>query len=163
MTRLTFVLLFLIASAFGLTGFTTNPMQPADERALQDALPQSTDPIWNTFAEASIEFNGKTEKYDTAFPPSITSMVGKKIMITGFILPLEAEEKFSHFLISKRSPSCPYCPPGHPNEIVEVFSEKPTEWEDDMVTYEGTFELIDNQDFGLFYKLGSAKLVKSPK
>ena len=163
MTRLIFVLPLLIVSAFTLTAFTAAPMQPADERALQDALPQSTDPMWTTLAAAKIEFNGKTEKYDADFPEAVKSMVGKKMMITGFILPLESEEKFSHFLLSKRSPSCPYCPPGNPNEIIEVFSDKPTEWLDDMVTYEGSFELIDNQDFGLFYKLGSAKLVKSPK
>ena len=163
MTRLIFVLPFLMLSVLSLSGFTSNSMQPADERALQDALPQSTDPMWTTLGKANIAFNGKTEKYDADFPEAVKSMVGKKIMITGFILPLESEEKFSHFLLSKRSPSCPYCPPGNPNEIIEVFSEKPTEWLDDMVTYEGTFELIDNQDFGLFYKLGSAKLVKSPK
>lgn len=163
MTRLIFVLPLLFVSAFALSGFTASPMQPADERALQDALPQSTDPMWNTIGAANIVFNGKTEKYDADFPEAVKAMVGKKMMITGFILPLESEEKFSHFLLSKRSPSCPYCPPGNPNEIIEVFSDKPTEWEDDLVTYEGTFELIENQDFGLFYKLGSAKLVKSPK
>lgn len=163
MIRLIFILPLLIVSILALPAFTPVPMQPADERALQEALPQSTDPMWTTLGGANIAFNGKTEKYDADFPDAVKKMVGKKMRITGFILPLEAEEKFTHFLMSKRSPSCPYCPPGNPNEIIEVFSEAPTEWEDDMVTYEGTFELIDNQDFGLFYKLGSAKLVKSPK
>jgi hypothetical protein len=162
MIRLIFVLPLLIISVLIVTGFTTE-VQPEEEHGLQNALPQSTDPMWTTLGQANIAFNGKTEKYDADFPEAIKSMAGKKMMITGFILPLESEEKFSHFLLTKSSPSCPYCPPGKPTEIIEVFSEKPTEWLDNLVTYEGTFELIDNQDFGLFYKLGSAKLVKSPK
>lgn len=77
------------------------------------------------------------------------------------MLPLDSEEKFKHFLLSKRTPTCPFCPPGDPNEIVEVFSTEPTEWDDGLVTYEGEFKLIDNQDFGLFYQLGKATQIKA--
>lgn len=154
-----FLPIFLCLSFFLLTGFTSE--QPSDERAAQNALPQSKDAMWTALGEARIVFDNKKEKYDATFPADVKSLVGTKVKISGFMLPLDAEDKFKHFLLSKRTPTCPFCPPGEPNEIVEVFSTEPTEWDDGLVTYEGEFKLIDNQDFGLFYQINQAKAVKA--
>ena len=87
-------------------------------------------------------------------------MDGKPFTISGFMLPLEATEKFKHFLLSKRTPTCPFCPPGEPNEIVEVFSAKPVAWKDDMVTMTGTLKLVNDGEKGIFFQMNDAAQTK---
>jgi hypothetical protein len=144
----------LLLACLSLTGFTT---QPLDERAAQSSLPQSPDKLWDNLAEADINSNLETGVISAKMPDSIKAMAGKPLKISGFMMPLEAEEKFTHFLLSRRTPTCAYCPPGEPDELIEVFSTKATEWDEGLVTYEGTLELINNQDMGLFYRLNQAE------
>ena len=63
-------------------------------------------------------------------PMKVKALVGKEVTISGFILPLESTEKFKHFILSKRTPTCPFCPPGEPNEIVDVMLDKPISWDE---------------------------------
>ncbi len=149
-----FSLLMLGCAFFLLTGFTS---QPADERAAQSELPQSKDSMWKTLGETKVAFNHDAGTYSAKIPEPVKALDRKTIKISGFMLPLEAEEKFKHFLLSKRTPTCPYCPPGEPNEIIEVYADQATEWDDNLVTYEGTFELVNNQDLGVFFKLTKAQ------
>ena len=151
------LLTILLGSSLLLAGFTT---QPLDERAAQNSLPQSKDQMWSTLGETKVKFNHDAGTYSANIPPAVKALNGSELSISGFILPLEAEEKFSHFLLSKRTPTCAFCPPGEPNEIIEVYTETPQKWDDNIVTYTGTFELIDNKDLGVFFKLTKARIVK---
>ena len=93
-----------------------------------------------------------------AYTPEVKAMDGKQISIDGFMLPLESTVNFSHFLLSFRSPSCPYCPPGAANEIVEVFTKAPMKWSDELTSMRGTLRLADSKnDNGIFYQLKDAE------
>ena len=121
----------LLAAAIGLGGLTLTsaqdsgapPMivsQPADERAAQDLLPMSQDPLWSVLAKTKILIDEQQGLYDAEFPEDVKHLDGQPVTVTGFMLPLEASDEFRHFLLSKRTPTCPFCPPGEPNEIVDV-------------------------------------------
>ncbi len=159
-TRIIFISLALLA----LCGFTAEQApksisQPADERKAQEALPKSRDPMWKILGKTQIHLDEKQGLYSATFPDEVKALVGKEVTISGFMLPLEATEKFQHFIISKRTPTCPFCPPGEPNEIADVWVEKPVAWSEDVVKVSGVFGLMDNPQLGLFFKITKAKLL----
>lgn len=147
------ILVVALIALFMLPGFSS---QPLDERTAQNSLPQSHDSMWALLGKADTKFDDVKGFYTAKIPPEIKQLAGTQVTISGFMLPLDADEHFKHFLLSKRTPTCPYCPPGEPDEIVEVFATTPTEWDDNLVTYTGTFKLINNGDFGLFFQLDQA-------
>jgi uncharacterized protein len=108
-----------------------------------------------------VHLNQKTHKYSITYTPEVKAMEGKPITISGFVLPLESTEKFSHFLLSKRTPTCFFCPPGEPNEIVEVFTKKPLKWSGDIITVTGNFTFTSNPDLGLFFQVKDAEVSKT--
>lgn len=130
--------------------------QPADERKAQDALPKSHDAIWDTLRKTKITTNEEKGIYLASFPDEVKKLSGQTVKISGFMLPLESEEKFKHFLLSKRTPTCYFCPPGEPNEVIEVFADKATEWDENLVTYEGKLELANDGEKGIFFRIRNA-------
>ncbi len=149
MTRfIALIIAFLSLSAFSL--------QPMDERSAQDKLPQAGGMIWLALSGTTVDFDEKTGLYSASFSDGVKEMVGKKITLQGFMLPLESTEKFKHFILSKRTPTCFFCPPGTPSEIIEVFSNKAASWDEGIVTVAGTFSLVNNQEMGMFFKLDQA-------
>ena len=150
--------LLAVAAVILLCGFTVeqDPAgigQPGDERKAQDALPQSQDDIWKTFGKCKVHLDPKKYTYSIDYTPEVKAMEGKPFTISGFMLPLEPKEKFTHYLLSKRTPTCPFCPPGEPNEIVEVFSKKPVEWDEGIVVVTGTMKFTSNPEMGLFFQM----------
>ena len=146
-------LAFLTLCGFSQQQATTAFGQPVDERKAQDALQKSHDPMWATLTQTKIAVDEAKGLYTPTYPDAVKALVGKPVTISGFILPLDATEKFSHFILSKRTPTCPFCPPGEPNEIVDVWMDKPIAWSENMVKISGTFELIDDKELGMFFKL----------
>ena len=155
-------IIFILLAALALSGFTQEEaskaaLQPLAERKAQEALPKSHDPMWNTLGKTQIHLDEKKGLYSATFPPEVKALVGKEVTISGFMLPLEATEKFQHFILSKRTPTCPFCPPGEPNEIVDIWMEKSVGWNEDVIKITGTFGLMDNPQLGLFFKITEAK------
>jgi hypothetical protein len=151
----------LLLAFFVLCGFTKQSDngfgQPASERKAQDALPKSADPLWKILGKTKIHLNEKKGLYSATYPPEVKALVGKQVTLKGLMLPLEPTEKFHHFLISLRTPTCPFCPPGEPNEIADVVTDKAVKWDEDMIKVTGTFGLMDNPELGLFFKISNAK------
>ncbi len=144
-----------------LCGFTVEQApagvgQPGDERKAQDALPQAQDDIWKTFAKCKVHLDQKKYTYSIDYTAEVKTMEGKQVTVSGFMLPLESTEKFTHFLLSKRTPTCAFCPPGEPNEIVEVFTKEPVTWAEDIVVVTGTMKFTTNPELGLFFQLKDA-------
>lgn len=136
--------------------------QPIDERDAQNALPQAKDSLWAEFSKCKI--TSKEDKkndvylYGINYTPEIQAIRGKEIEISGFMLPLEPTEKFKHFILSKRTPTCAFCPPGKPNEIVDVWTDEPVKWDDHLVKVKGKFEFVNDQKLGMFFQIRNAKI-----
>jgi hypothetical protein len=157
----------LALSTLSLTAFTAkvdkkNPDvlpsgQPVSERKAQEQLPMAGGTVWATLLESKISYSNKAPHITATFPPHIKALSGQTLTASGFILPLDASERTSHFLLSKRTPTCPFCPPGEPNEVIEVFCKKPVKADDSMVTVTGKFSLTNNTDNGVFFVMKEAQ------
>ncbi len=138
-----------LAAIFLLSGFSIHP----DERSLQDSLPQSKDKIWAILDKCTVYLNEEEYLYSVEFTPEVKAMEGKKMTVSGFMLPLESTEKFTHFLLSKRTPTCGFCPPGEPTEMIEVFTKEPVTWVEDSVTVTGVMTFSKEPELGVFFQL----------
>ena len=155
------ILFVLPVVILALCGFTKEqgaiPTQPLEERKAQDVLPKSKDPMWVVLGQTKIKSDYAKGLYTATFPDAVKALVGTQVTISGFMLPLESSERFHHFILSKRTPTCPFCPPGEPNEIVDVWTDENVLWDEDVVKVTGKFELMNNAELGLFFKLTNAK------
>lgn len=153
------IVAWLMLSAFRQEIVPAEQAQPNDERSAQEALPQAEHEGWQTIAATSYQFDDDKGTYQANFPPNIQAMVGQLFTINGFILPLEPTETFSHFLLSKRTPTCYFCPPGAPVEMIEVNTTKPVAWSEDIVTIKGRLKLVNDSENGILFKLEGAEVI----
>ena len=129
--------------------------QPTDERAAQNQLPHAQSPVWTKFLTSKVSYNNRTGLYSIAVTPEVKSLADKPITINGFVLPLDASDHTSHFLLTRNTPVCMFCPPGEPNEVVEVISPHPILWTDKIVSVTGPLKLINNGEKGMFFQINA--------
>ncbi|MBM5782873.1 MAG: DUF3299 domain-containing protein [Pelagibacterales bacterium] len=158
-------ILFIISSFFLLCAFKIDSesyvnSEIAAERKLQETLPKSNHPIWQTLQKSKIKHNTKTGLYSATHDDEIKKMVGTEIEVGGFLMPLSNGTKFKHFFLSKRTPTCFFCPPGEPNEVIEIYLKKENKWEENLVKIRGKFSLVNNQELGLFFKVTEGEIIK---
>ena len=134
--------------------------QPLSERAAQDQLPMAKSALWGRLAQCPSHFDTKTALYSITVSPQVKAMDGDTVTVNGFVLPLDGSDETRHFLLTKRTPVCMYCPPGEPNEVIEVKSKQAVEWNDSMVTMKGRFTLVNNGEKAIFFALDDAEKVK---
>jgi uncharacterized protein len=156
--------LLLLTLLIPLCGFSKQEApegvgQPSQERKAQDALPQSHDDMWKMLRKCKVSLDYLQYKYSIEYTPEVKALEGKSITISGFMMPLKSAEKFDHFLLSKRTPTCFFCPPGEPNEIVEVFTTKPVTWAEGIVVATGTMGFTSNPELGLFFQMKQADVM----
>ena len=132
--------------------------QGAGERAAQARLPQGRAALWATLRTTRIKADEARGIFTASHPPAVRALVGKSISLPGFVMPLDAATRGTHFLLSKYTPVCNFCPPGEPNEVVEVNSARPIVFGAKLVTVTGTFALENNGDNGLFFKMTGASV-----
>ncbi|WP_174280285.1 DUF3299 domain-containing protein [Sphingomonas bacterium] len=133
-------------------------IQGAGERSAQVRLPQGRSPLWATLRTTRIAEDDSRGIFTAAHPPAVRALVGKTLTLPGFIMPLDAAVRGDHFLLSKYTPVCAFCPPGEPNEVVEVRTARPIAFSARLVTVTGTFGLENNGDNGLFFRMTSAQV-----
>lgn len=80
---------------------------------------------------------------------------GKDITITGYMFPLQSAEKQNHFILSAWPPSCPYCLPGGPAEMIDVTATTPLRFTYAPVTLRGRLHLQVGD--GVFYAMTEAR------
>lgn len=80
--------------------------------------------------------------------------------IQGFMMPLEPGERQRHFLVSSVPLSCSFCTPGGPESMVEVRTKTPVRYTLDPVVVEGTFVVLNDDPYGLYYRMTDAVGVK---
>jgi len=134
------------------------PGQPADEASAQKWLPRSKDPIWSKLIQCKVNYDKKTGEFGINVTPEVRALDGQTVSVRGFVLPMDGADRTKHFLLTRNTPVCLYCPPGEPNEIIEVVSERAVEWTDSVVTVTGKMSLIDNGENALFFKITVAQV-----
>jgi hypothetical protein len=144
----------------GLLAVTAGPAlaqsgfgQAPGERNAQLRLPKSPAPLWATLRKTRIGEDAKRGIYTASFPPEVRGLQGTQVTLSGFMLPMDTAQKSKHFLLSRYTPVCFFCPPGEPNEVVEVVSRSGVKLTDGMVTLSGKLTLTNNGEKGLFFRL----------
>ena len=133
-------------------------VQEAGERSAQSRLPQSRSVLWSTLRTTRISEDDARGIFKASHPPAVRALVGRTITLPGFVMPLDATTQGTHFLLSKYTPVCAFCPPGEPNEVVEVRTSRPITFGTRLVSVTGRFGLQNNGDNGLFFQMSSAEV-----
>lgn len=131
--------------------------QPLDESALQKRLPQARDELWRKFVACRLSYNEQTGVYGIELTPEVKALNGKTVTISGFVMPLDGSDRTKHFLLSRNTPVCLYCPPGEPNEVVEVETQNALQWTNKMVAVTGRLRLVNDQERAVFFKMENAR------
>ncbi len=127
-----------------------SPFAPIKERA--DVLP------WSVLTTVKT----KTEKNRLlpVFPADVQALNKKTQRIQGFMMPLEPGEKQKHFLLSSVPLTCSFCVPGGPESMVEVKTKTPVNYSLEVVVVEGQFAVLNDDPYGLYYRITDAVAVK---
>lgn len=137
------------ASAQAQSGFGQAP----GERNAQLRLPKSTAPLWTTLRKTRIGEDAKRGLYTASFPPEVRALDGAQVTLSGFMLPMDTAQKSKHFLLARYTPVCFFCPPGEPNEVVEVVSRSGVKLTGGLITLSGRMTLTNDGEKGLFFRL----------
>lgn len=127
--------------------------QAPGERAAQLKLPTSQAPVWATLRKTRIGENAQRGIFTARFPNEVKALNGAEITVSGFMLPMDTAPRSKHFLLSRYTPVCFFCPPGQPNEVVEVISKPGVKLTGAMITLTGRLSLINDGEKGLFFRL----------
>jgi uncharacterized protein len=109
---------------------------------------------WSLLSSATIKMtNGKL---GPSFPDALRPLNGKTVKVQGYILPIEAGQTHSYFLLSAWSPTCPFCQSAGPEAMVEVKARTAVKYSMEPVVVEGRLMLLENDPSGVFYRLVEA-------
>ncbi len=127
------------------------------ERAAQRNLPTADGPTWAILRKTRISIDEKSQLYRASHPAEVRALAGRRLTLRGYMLPLEANDRTAHFLISPYTPVCFFHPPAEPNEIVEVRLRRPIAAGYHLVEVSGVLQLADNGEKGLFFVMDAAE------
>jgi hypothetical protein len=108
-----------------------------------------------------VSFVLRDGKSTLQFGEGIQALDGKAVQLRGYVTPLQLGTSQKHFLLSTKPPSCAFCVPAGPDEMVEVFCRTPVKYSLEPVTVAGKFALLNNDPGGMFYRVADAEPVAS--
>ena len=164
-----FIAMLLLASAVSAGAQSLqNPgskdllKSPLDTDGNQPPSPYLSKPLpelkgvvsWKTLADV------KTVKQKDGFVPdfgkSVTTLDKQEIKLQGFMMPLDMGEKQKRFLLVALPPTCSFCMPGGPEQMVEVQTKTPMKYGFEPIVVSGRFAVLRNDTMGLYYRLTDA-------
>ncbi|MRD46465.1 DUF3299 domain-containing protein [Caenimonas koreensis] len=127
-----------------------SPFAPLPARA--DVVP------WSVLT--AVKTRAEKNRLLPAFDKPLQALNQKTQRVQGFMMPLEPGEKQTHFLLTSVPSTCSFCTPGGPESMVEVKTKTPVKYTLEPVTVEGRFALLDDDPYGLYYRITDAVGVK---
>jgi uncharacterized protein len=122
-------------------------------------LPKRDDVVaWSVLTAIST----KTEKNKIlpVFGAQQLALHQKTQKIQGFMMPLEPGERQRHFLLTSVPLTCSFCLPGGPESMIEVRTKTPVKYSLEPVVVEGKFLVLNDDPYGLYYRITDAVAVK---
>jgi uncharacterized protein len=99
-------------------------------------------------------------RFHTDYSNEIKALDGREVKLMGFIYPLEGGLEHQRFLLTAWPPSCPFCLPAGPSQMVEVFCKEPVDFTDGAIMMAGKFELLKDDPSGMYYRMREAKEIE---
>jgi hypothetical protein len=93
------------------------------------------------------------DRFLPEFAPSIAKLNRQEVKIVGFMMPLQAGEKQTHFLLTVTSQTCAFCLPTGPEGIVEVRTRSPVAMTFDPLVIAGRLEVLPDDPLGVYYRI----------
>jgi hypothetical protein len=109
---------------------------------------------WKTLAEVTPV--RQKDRFVPQFSKEINALDKKEVKLQGFMMPLDMGEKQKRFLLVAMPPSCSFCLPGGPDQLVEVVAKTPVKYGFDPVVISGKFTVLKDDPMGLYYRLTDA-------
>lgn len=113
---------------------------------------------WSLLSAVSTEIENK--KLVPHFPSAVQALHQRKVKVQGFMMPLEAGEKQSHFLLSSVPTTCQFCVPAGAEGLIEVRTMVPVKYTLDPVVVEGLLAVLKDDPYGLYYRVTDAQPVR---
>jgi hypothetical protein len=117
---------------------------------------ENNDPTWSVLNTAQTAIDEAHGTMTANFTDPIRHMDGQQLTIGGFLMPLDSRQQFTHFVLTRRNSSCPFCPPNLPTEAIEVFASTPLTYGPDEYAITGRFQIVASSAEGLFYRITNA-------
>jgi uncharacterized protein len=99
-------------------------------------------------------------RFHTDYSDEIKALDAQDVQLMGFLYPLEGGLTHARFLLTAWPPSCPFCLPAGPTQMVEVFCAEPVEFTEGAILMSGRFEVLKDDPTGLYYRMHDAELVQ---
>jgi hypothetical protein len=149
----------LTATLLSIPAWAIQPTsRPNEEITAQRTLPQVNDALWAKLINCKLDYNEENGVYSIQLTPDVKALDGRTVTLRGFVLPMDGSDRTKHFLISRNTPVCMYCPPGQPNEVVEVRSSRAITWTSKVVAVTGKLSLVNDQEQAIFFKIQNAEV-----
>ena len=136
------------------------PEVPPGADAAAYRLPERKDIVsWKLLGQ--VEPIKVKDKLLPQFSDAVLALDQKMVKVQGFMLPLEAGAKISHFLLSAIPQSCPFhLHVGGAESLIEVRTTKPMAFTWDGVILTGKLSVLKNDPEGVIYRLTDATEAK---
>ncbi|MEL6446211.1 MAG: DUF3299 domain-containing protein [Bacteroidota bacterium] len=121
---------------------------------------QADDELWILLMQAGFEEVSTPEGtlWNPLFPQDVERLDETEIRLTGYMIPLDYEEKQTVFLLSAfPGHGCFFHMPGGPESIIEVQATRGVAFSYDLITVEGRLQLLRDDPYGLLYRLVDAQ------
>ncbi len=111
---------------------------------------------WKTLGE--VKPVKQKDKFVPEFGKAVASLDKKEVKLQGFMMPLDMGEKQQRFILSALPPSCAFCLPGGPEQMVEVQTRRPVKYGFEPIVLSGKLAVLKDDPMGLYYRLTDAVL-----
>jgi hypothetical protein len=105
---------------------------------------------------AQVEAVKQNDRFVPQFSSNITALDKKEVKLQGFMMPLDMGERQKRFLLTAMPPSCAFCLPGGPDQLVEVQAKTPVKYGFDPIVLTGRLQVLRDDPMGLYYRLVDA-------
>ena len=95
------------------------------------------------------------------FPKDVAAFDKREVRLEGYMLPLDVGAQQKRFLLTSAAPTCGFCLPSGPEQIVEIQARTPVKYVLDPVVLSGRFVLVHDDAGGLLYRLTDAIAVET--
>ena len=109
---------------------------------------------WKTLAEVTPV--KQKDRFVPQFSKGVSVLDQKEVKLQGFMMPLDMGEKQKRFLLVALPPSCAFCLPSGPDQMVEVVAKTPVKYGFDPIVISGKFVVLKDDPMGLYYRLTDA-------
>ena len=165
--------LALALALLGLGGMpvaseTATPQQPAADGqelidpeeipSVHNSFYQVPDGVigWDVLGEMDVEvevLGPLRSVFHVDYTERVKALDGQEVQVMGFLYPLEGGLRHARFLLTAWPPSCPFCLPAGPSQMVEVLCEEPVEFSEGAILMAGTLSVLEDDPSGMYYRM----------